>query len=513
MILYKSTRGEKKRYTFPETLLKGIAGDGGLLVPGIIPRFSPGQLKSLSGKSYQERASFLINLFETGFSADSIGKIVHRAYGTNFSSRDIAPLVHLTDNQYLLELWHGPTCAFKDMALQIMPLFFEAAVKEDNAARDAAGNKPLTYLLLVATSGDTGKAALDGYKNKENIAVIVLYPKGRVSRIQELQMSTQEGNNVSVYALDGDFDAVQKTVKEVFNDKKFSKKLFDTRQTILSSANSINWGRLMPQIIYYLSAYADMADRGILRWGDEVNVTVPSGNFGNLLAAFYAKTMGLPIHKLICASNTNNVLTDFLQTGTYDVTNRSLVQTPSPSMDILVASNIERLLYTITNDSEKVSGWMGDLNKKGKFTVDEPTKKILQNEFYADWVSNRDCLTNVRTVYNKTSYLMDPHTSVAQAVAERYIKQKIDMRPMVICSTAHWAKFVKDVYTTVRGTGKKEKTDEFIMLTTIAKMLGSAGLIPKSISSLRGAVIRHKETCDAGAGNLERKIILSPILP
>ncbi|MDO8639631.1 MAG: threonine synthase [bacterium] len=505
MIYYKSTRGDRGLYTFSEAVLKGIAEDGGLFVPEIIPQFTLGELKLLSKKSYQEQAIFIFNLFQTNITENAIRRFVNKAYSTNFNNPLIAPVVHLKENQYFLELWHGPSATFKDLALQIMPLLFSESLNINNKTRIAMGEKPVKYLLLVATSGDTGKAALEGYKDKENIFIIILYPDNHVSKLQELQMVTQEGNNLAVYALNGDFDAVQTTVKEVFNDKKFNQELFNKYQILLSSANSINWGRLVPQIVYYVSSYIDLIGKNILTWGDQINITVPTGNFGNILAAFYAKKMGLPIKKLICASNTNNVLTEFLKTGVYDIKNRKLTQTPSPSMDILVASNIERLLFTITGSAEKVSLWMHELKKKRKFEVDNATKTVLQNEFYADWVSSQDCLTNIKTIYNKTNYLMDPHTSVAQEVAERYLKQDSFSSPMIICSTAHWAKFAKDVYRALKNHKEKLVMDEFKIIETITKF-APGNPVPKNLYELKNKIIKHKQKCEADQNVLEKKI-------
>ncbi len=432
--MYKSTRDNNKKYSFSEVLLKGIADDGGLFIPEKIPKLTLNQLTQLSDMAYQKRAVFVLNLFKTGFPKGVISNIVNQAYSTNFDTSLIAPLIHLKDNQYVLELWHGPTLAFKDMALQIMPLFFSKAIK-----------KPNRYLILVATSGDTGKAALEGYKDKENISIIVFYPEKHVSKIQELQMTTQEGENVSVVAIKDNFDKCQSLVKEIFNDKRFNNILKSKFKTTLSSANSINWGRLVPQIVYHVSSYVDLIRMGVISAGDQIDISIPTGNFGNILAAFYARGMGLPVRKLICASNANNVLTKFLQTGVYDIRNRSLVKTPSPSMDILVASNIERLLYLLTNNPKQVSDWMNHLKLNKFFMVDIATKNKLKDIFYADWVSNIDCLKHIKALYSETKYLIDPHTSVAHIVAERYIAKTNIIKPVIICSTAHWSKFSRSI--------------------------------------------------------------------
>ena len=432
--MYKSTRGDNKKYSFSEVLLKGIAADGGLFIPEKIPKLTLHQLTQLSGTTYQKRAVFVLNLFKTGFPKSVISNIVNQAYSTNFDTPLIAPLIHLKDNQYVLELWHGPTLAFKDMALQIMPLFFSKAIK-----------KPNRYLILVATSGDTGKAALEGYKDKENISIIVFFPDKHVSKIQELQMTTQEGSNVAVIAIKGDFDKCQKLVKEIFNDIVFNQELNSKYKTILSSANSINWARLIPQIVYHVSGYVELIQKKIIVTGDPIDISVPTGNFGNILSAYYAKCMGLPIRKLICASNENNVLTEFLKTGIYDIRGRSLIKTPSPSMDILVASNIERLLYLLTKNPTQVSDWMNNLKLNKFFAVDDITKNKLKDNFYADWVSNEESLTHIKTLSSETKYLIDPHTSVAHIVAERYIAKTKIITPIIICSTAHWSKFSESI--------------------------------------------------------------------
>lgn len=502
MILYKSTRGDKKLFTFSEVILRGIAPDGGLFVPDRIPKLFLDNLKSLVGKSYQELCLYIINLFETDFSQNLLKKIISRAYSSNFDHPQISPLVHLKDNQYILELWHGPTSAFKDMALQLMPHFFTGALKRDNEGKKKK-EKQLHYLILVATSGDTGKAALEGYKNKEGTSIIVFYPFGGISKLQKLSMITQEGSNVEVVGMNGDFDDAQRNVKEVFNDKVFGRLLLDKYNIVLSSANSINWGRLLPQIVYHLSSYLDLVRKKVIKPGDEVDIAVPTGNFGNIIAAFYAKKMGLPIRKLICASNENNVLTDFLRTGIYSIKKRKLARTPSPSMDILIASNLERLLFEITKSPEKINKWMGDLKEKGEFTVDIKTFDLFQKYFYADWVSNDDCLKSIERVYEETKYLIDPHTAVAQGVAERYKRKYPDAVPVVICSTAHWAKFPKDVYEALNGS--KTDVDEFELIQTI-KAMKLKMQIPQNILELKRKKILHKGKINATKNEVERII-------
>lgn len=497
MIRYKSTRGDKNLYSFSEAIVKGVSKDGGLFVPERIPKFTLKQLKLLLEKTYRQQANFIFNLFKPDLSNQEVRKIVYKAYSSNFDTSSITPLTHLKNNQYILELWHGPTLSFKDLALQVMPSLFSAALEKRK--------RPVHHLILVATSGDTGKAALDGYKDKKNISIIVFYPLGRVSKLQQLQMITQEGSNVVVYGVRGDFDQVQTLVKNIFNDSQFNKKLYNNYQIVLSSANSINWGRIIPQIVYHVRSYIDLVKKQTITLGEKIDITIPTGNFGNILAAFYAKKMGLPLNKLICASNANNVLTEFLKTGVYDTKKHKLIKTPSPSMDILIANNIERLLYEITRSSRKVSLWMNKLNSTGKFKVDNATKAVLQKEFYADWVSNKDCLLNIKRVYEQTNYLMDPHTSVAQAVAERYIKQNTILRPVIICSTAHWSKFAKDIYKALINDKKDSHIDEFAALRKVAKL--SPGLsIPKPIRDLQKKKLRFKQKCKADRKLMENLI-------
>lgn len=495
MILYKSTRGYKKLYKFSEAILKGIAPDGGLFVPTKIPKLSSDDLKSLAGKSYQEICLYLTNLFETDFSKKTLKKIISKAYSTNFDHPQIAPLVYLKDNQYILELWHGPTSAFKDMALQLTTHLFLQSLRKESKKRN--------YLIVVATSGDTGKAALVGYKDKKGLKILVFYPYKGVSNLQELSMITQEGQNVGVYGMNGNFDDVQRSIKETFNDKKFNEKLLKEKNTVLSSANSINWGRLFPQIIYYFSSYLDLVLKKKIKTGKKVDFAVPTGNFGNILSGYYAKMMGLPIRRLICASNANNVFTQFLKTGLYDVRKRKLVKTPSPSMDILIGSNLERLLFELTKDPKKVSLWLDDLKKKKFFQADKKTTYLLKELFFSDWVSNRECLKTVDKVYKKTKYLLDPHTAVAQAAVDRYQKKYPSQTPVIICSTAHWAKFPKDVYKALTGSffGK----NDFEALLKITKFAPGAK-IPKNIIGLKDKQIKHKIKCEPRAEVVEQLI-------
>jgi len=507
MILYQSTRGGSKRFEFSEVIIKGIADDGGLFVPDKIPQIRLDDLKFLLQTTYQEKALFVFNLFETGFNKGLLKKFINKAYSSNFDHPQITPLVHLQDNQYVLELWHGPTSAFKDMALQFMPLLFTQAVKLDNQKRKKKRQKPLKYLILVATSGDTGKAALEGYKDKDGISIMVYYPSGGISKLQELSMITQEGNNIAVFDMAGNFDDIQRSVKETFNDREFNQLLKNKYDVILSSANSINWGRLPPQIVYQLSSYLELVNQKIIKIGDVIDIAIPTGNFGNILAAFYAKKMGLPIRKLICASNANNVLTEALHTGIYDVSKRKLFKTPSPAIDIIIASNFERLLYELTKDSRKISLWMKQLERERRFVIDVNTLKIIKNEFYADWVSNEDCLKTIKKVFDDTGYLLDPHTAVAQAVVSRYRKKYPSDIPIIISSTAHWAKFPKDVYRALTGIFSDD--DEFKIIDKIRQLIPTA-TIPERIGELRRKKIRHTGKCNIGKDEIER-IILNTI--
>ena len=369
---YMSTRNTELKLKSAEAIKKGLSDDGGLFVPSEFPTVSTAEIKKMVNMNYIDRAKLVLKKFLTDFTAAEISKCVEGAYGTGFDSDKVAPVVKLADGKYILELWHGPTCAFKDMALQILPRFMTVAMKKTGE------NKKI--VILVATSGDTGKAALEGFKDVDGTEIIVFYPGDGVSNIQKLQMITQEGANVFVSGIDGNFDDAQTGVKKIFTDEKFGDKL-EKSGFVLSSANSINWGRLVPQIVYYISAYCDMVAAGEISIGEKINVCVPTGNFGNILAAYYAEKMGLPVAKFICASNSNNVLTDFIKTGEYDK-NRPFYQSVSPSMDILVSSNLERLLFDITgNDAKKVSSMMSKLSKDGKYKLTKALHKKIENKF------------------------------------------------------------------------------------------------------------------------------------
>ena len=425
------TRGKSSgESSFTEVILKGIAEGGGLFVPNYIPHLELDEILSLANLSYAERAAFIYKRFNLNLSDETIDEIAANAYGENFDCKEIAPISTVTDDMHVLELWHGPTSAFKDMALQCMPLFFSASVEAEETGHE--------YLILVATSGDTGKAAIEGFKDRKHTSIIVFFPDGGVSDIQRKQMVTQRGNNVRVYGANGNFDDCQTSVKAAFNDAEFNKKLLDEHNILLSSANSINWGRLMPQIVYYVSSYACLVHDGKIKAGSPMDVCVPTGNFGNILGAYYAREMGVPIERLVCASNENRILTDFINTGTYDISEREFFLTPSPSMDILVSSNLERQLFELTGrDAEKIAGWMQDLKEKKCFRVDKDTFERIRELYVADSASNEDCFATIKRINEEYGYLLDPHTAVAWTVAERCKSEN----PMLIVSTAHWAKF------------------------------------------------------------------------
>ena len=411
---YHSTRSRNESLTSKQAILEGIAPDGGLFVRDDVAEGAP-SLESLLVGTYQDRARLVLGHLLDDFTPEEISRCVDAAYGPNFDSPAVTPVVPCGDD-WTLELWHGPTSAFKDMALQCLPRFFSASAE---ALRER-GELDHDFLILVATSGDTGKAALEGFKNAEHVRIGVLFPDGGVSDIQRKQMVTTTGDNVQVWGVRGNFDDCQTGVKNVFGDEAYAEKLLSEHNVTLSSANSINWGRLMPQIVYYISSYAELVAKGKVEAGKPIDVCVPTGNFGNILAAWYAKRMGTPIEMLFCASNENRVLTDFINTGTYDISERDFALTPSPSMDILVSSNLERQLFELSGrNTEAVRGWMSDLREKKCFRVDADTFAAVRAEFAADSVDNEACLSTIKEVFDANGYLIDPHTAVAYKVAEQ----------------------------------------------------------------------------------------------
>ena len=480
-ISYQSTRGGEQGVTASQAILKGLACDGGLFMPTELPKLDL-TMKELAGKTYQETAYEVMKLFLTDFTEEELKYCIEKAYDGKFDTETIAPLVK-ADGAYYLELFHGSTIAFKDMALSILPYFMTTAAKKNHADKE--------IVILTATSGDTGKAAMAGFADVPGTRIIVFYPKDGVSRVQELQMVTQKGDNTSVVAIHGNFDDAQTGVKKIFADKEFGAELAD-HGFQFSSANSINIGRLVPQVVYYVYAYASLLANEEIKDGEEINVTVPTGNFGNILAAYYAKQMGVPIDKLVCASNDNKVLFDFFQTGDYD-RNREFILTTSPSMDILISSNLERLLYRISGDNDqKTKDMMEALKSTGKYTITEDMKARL-DDFAAGYATEEECAQNIKKVYDKTGYVMDTHTSVASYVCECYQKNSGDNKKCVIASTASPYKFVKSVMSAIDP--KYADQDEFSLLKVLEETSGRE--MPQAIKDILNANILHDLECDA----------------
>ncbi len=473
-MLYESTRGKYGRVSSAEAIKMGISPDGGLFVPSEIPSITGELLQEMAALSYQQKAAVILKLYLTDYTENEIESCVSLAYNSSkFDSPEIAPVKKLGDFLSTLELWHGPTCAFKDMALQILPhLLTRAAVK--------TGEKS-TIVILVATSGDTGKAALEGFKNVPGTKIIVFYPEQGVSEIQRLQMITQEGDNVAVIAVRGNFDDAQTGVKNIFGDPEFNRELHRANY-VLSSANSINWGRLVPQVAYYFSAYLDLLAKGEITPGEKINFVVPTGNFGNILASYYAREMGLPLNRLICASNANNVLTDFIRTGVYD-RNRVFKKTLSPSMDILISSNLERLLYHLSGrDPARISCWMGELNNAGKYGVDERTRTLIHKLFWSDFADDSETLDTIRLTHRRYGYVVDPHTAVGIKVHEKYAAATGDCAKTIVASTASPFKFNDSVARAILGEVAVRNKDEFKLLEDLAAAGGME--IPPGLKNL-----------------------------
>jgi len=481
--MYHDTRGlDATHRTFSEAIIAGIAPGGGLYVPDTLPQFTLDEILAFEAMPYWRRAAAVFSRFGVDFAAERVDLLMQEAYGQQWDDERIAAVEEVVPGTHVLELWHGPTSAFKDMALQCLPLFFSEAL----LTQRLRGLEQDDYLILVATSGDTGKAALEGFANREHTNIVVFYPADGVSDIQRKQMVTQHGDNVGVFGVRGNFDDCQSAVKAAFNDTTFADELHAEHGLKLSSANSINWGRLLPQVVYYLSAYADMVASGGVVAGEPMDVCVPTGNFGNVLGAYYAKRIGVPIGRLIVAANENNVLVDFIATGLYDISDRQFVTTPSPSMDILVSSNLERLLYEMTRDPARIREWMASLAETGRFRVDPDTFKAIRDLFSADYVSNDESLTTIREVFEETDYLLDPHTAVAWEVAERLRERN----PVLVVSTAHWAKFGVDVYKALEGIDYAETLPDGIrelsgvQLLSHIEELADGTLAPKALAEL-----------------------------
>ena len=483
-MLYTSTRDKSIKVESADAIAHGISEEGGLFIPVEIPKISKDDINELVGMDYIGRAKKILSLYLTDFSEDEIDYCVNGAYAKGkFSDEKIAPLHTLSDKAEILELWKGPTCAFKDMALQLLPYLLTVAAKK------SAPDKKI--VILVATSGDTGKAALEGFKDVPGTKILVFYPEDGVSPMQKLQMITQEGENVGVCAIEGNFDDAQNGVKAIFTDKEVAKKL-DGMGMMFSSANSINWGRLVPQIVYYVSAYCDMLSKGKIKMGDEINVVVPTGNFGNILAAYYAKEMGVPIKKLICASNSNDVLTEFLKTGVYNRV-RDFYTTISPSMDILISSNLERLLFLLSSmDDVKVNAWMKELKESGKYRVGDEVLSKIKAVFEAGCCNDEKTKATIAEVFEEKKYLCDTHTAVAVAVYEDYIAQSGDSTPAVIASTANPFKFSASVLDAVRP-GMTEGMNEFDMVLGLHVETGAD--CPPQLANLKDKTPRFTGCC------------------
>lgn len=480
-LLYKSTRNSEKTVTASEAILKGLADDGGLFVPESIPKLDV-TLDELKGMSYQETAYAVMKQFFTDFTEEELKHCINSAYDSKFDTEVIAPLVKVGDT-YHLELFHGATIAFKDMALSILPHLLITSAKKNNVKNE--------IVILTATSGDTGKAALAGFADVPGTRIIVFYPKGGVSRIQELQMVTQKGENTSVVAIHGNFDHAQSGVKAIFEDKKLAEELADAGYQF-SSANSINIGRLVPQIVYYVYAYASLVRQGKIKDGQEINVVVPTGNFGNILAAYYAKQMGLPVHKLICASNDNKVLYDFFRTGTYD-RKRDFILTTSPSMDILISSNLERLIYRIAGgDAKKCAELMQSLTAGGEYTITEDMKAQLA-DFYGNYCTEDETAKTIAEIFKDSHYVIDTHTAVAAGVYDKYVKDTNDTTPTVIASTASPYKFTRSVMEAL-GADTDGK-DDFALADELSALSGVK--LPQAVETIRTAPVLHNRVVDA----------------
>ncbi len=476
---YISTRDKQNKVEASQAIATGISPEGGLFVPESIPQISLAEIDKLKGKNYLAIAEKIISLYLTDFTAEEITGCVKGAYDHDgFDCEEKAPISKLSPNIYMLELWHGPTCAFKDMALQILPRFMTVSAKKTGVNND--------IVILVATSGDTGKAALEGFKDVPGTKMVVFYPEDGVSNMQKLQMATQEGKNVAVVAIKGNFDHAQSGVKEIFTSNDIKNKLAE-KDMQFSSANSINWGRLLPQIVYYFSSYAALLKDEEIAIGDKVNVVVPTGNFGNILAAYYAKQMGLPIEKLICASNKNNVLTDFLTSGKYD-RNRPFYPTNSPSMDILISSNLERLIFEcVGRDDEEVAKLMKNLTQLGNYSLSDEQIKSIQANFYGGFCDEEETKNTIKNVFDKYSYICDTHTAVAIKVYEDYKKSTNDNTKTIIASTASPYKFPVSV---MEALGENI-ADDFIAAEAIEEKTGLN--IPDSLKALKNKEVRFKQ--------------------
>lgn len=504
--LYCDTRGCcQQAVPFTQAVINGLAEGGGLYVPEHIPTLTLDEICELAHMPYAKRALFIYQVFGVDLPDEQIDLLMQKSYGNNFDTEAICPITSLDAQTHVLELWHGPTSAFKDMALQCLPHFFSASA----AKLREEGKLEHEFLILVATSGDTGKAALEGFCDVDGISIGVMYPHGGVSDIQYKQMATQKGENVCVWSVEGNFDDCQTGAKNVFSDTEYAQVLSERFNTSLSSANSINWGRLMPQIVYYISAYSQLVAEGKLEAGALLDICVPTGNFGNILAAYYAKRMGVPIGMLFCASNENRVLTDFINTGTYDISDREFVLTPSPSMDILVSSNLERQLFELTGrNTTSIAQWMNDLKQNKSFRIDPETFACVREHFSADSVDNDTCLKTIKDVFDEHNYLVDPHTAVALRVAQNLRGEN----PVLIASTAHWAKFGNNVYRALHGIEPSQPLPEDVASLSgcqlnelIAQETGMCN-IPAGLAELDELPIRFTEIISNNVSSIEEAV-------
>lgn len=491
-LYYKSTRSNKEKILSSQAIVNGIAGDGGLYIPSSFPKIDKPFLQ-LKEMDYRQLAFYIIKKYLTDFDGEELKSCIDSAYDAKFDSPLIAPLIKVGE-VFFLELYHGLTLAFKDMALSILPHILKVSVSKLNIGKD--------IVILTATSGDTGKAALEGFANVDGTKIIVFYPKEGVSQIQERQMTTQEGNNTYVIAIEGNFDDAQTGVKRIFNDKEFNRILNDNGY-MFSSANSINIGRLIPQIVYYIYAYIKLLKLGEISSGEKINVVVPTGNFGNILSSYYAKKMGLPINKFICASNENNVLYDFINTGIYDK-QRELKVTSSPSMDILISSNLERLLYDLCdNDVDMVNGLIGELNKSGRYEINSRMKNKL-GDFYGEFTTDSETIETIREVFKDFNYLIDTHTAVGYDVYKKYIKAASDKTKTVIASTASAFKFPESIIGAIDS--KFRVSDKFALIERMAEITNKT--IPKGIKDIGRRKILHNTVCKQE----QMKSVISEIL-
>lgn len=483
-----STRGGAC-VTASQAILYSLAADGGLYVPAMFPQISRKKLMDLSAMDYRQRASVILRTFLEDFSIPEIDSALNSAYtSAKFDDPRIAPLRSLDDNTHVLELFHGPTLAFKDMALQLLPYLTTLSAHKNGEKREVS--------ILVATSGDTGKAALEGFKDVPGTSCTVFYPMDGVSDVQKLQMTTTGGGNTHVIAVNGNFDDAQTGVKSLFASADFAREA-DKRGKVLSSANSINFGRLAPQIVYYFSAYADLVSSGAIDPGDPVNFVVPTGNFGNILAAYYARSMGLPVGKLICASNRNNVLTDFFHSGLYS-THRTFFKTTSPSMDILISSNLERLLFEVADrDGDLISVWMRQLKESGSYSVGDQRREWLASIFASGCADDKETAKEIRTVFEQEHYLLDTHTAVASHVLRQYRLATNDATPTVLVSTASPYKFASDVLSALRGPQAASGLDAFQCAEELERLSGVP--VPPQIRQLRSLQVRHTAQCEREA--------------